>query len=220
MNCSTRSTRSCHTSRQRSQRRSQRLSPRGLSPLIRIMSYALGLGSLFWTFTSNMSAQAQDIYSSSPSSWNQSPWNQSPWNQSPWIQRPSLSPQIQIIFPSEHSRSQVTTTTMFQNGQVIRIEDNQNLDRPSYGHPGYSHPADYQGYGHPRYGNQGYGNQGIYYFQFSPHRSTEFSVGGDRRQIERFPLNPWKKPTWHRSSDHSVTHSVNQSIAPLGGSRP
>lgn len=218
MNCSTRSVRSCHTSQQRSQRLSQRLSPRGLSPLIRITSYSLSLGSLFLTFTSNMSAQAQDIYFSSPSS----------WKQSPWIQRPSLSPQIQIIFPSEHRRSQVTTTTIFQNGQVIRIEDNQNLDRkiyrnldrPSYGHPGYGHPANYQGYGHPRYGNQGYGNQGIYYFQFSPHRSTEFSVGGDRRQIERFPLNPWKKPTWHRSSDHSVTHSVTQSIAPLGGSRP
>lgn len=96
-----------------------------------------------------------------------------------WHHRRS-TPNIIFQIPLTQHSTETQSTTIYQNGQVIRIYE----DRNSYGNS---------------YGN-GYGNYGGF-----PRPSIEFSIGnqGEFRQVERFPISPWNQPSWNRPIDHS-----------------
>ncbi len=100
-----------------------------------------------------------------------------------WNQHRRSTPNIIFQIPLQQHSTQSQSTTIFQNGQVIRIYEDQN----SYGNYG---------------GNYG-GNQGVFYSQ---PRSIEFSIGnqGEFRQVERFPISPWNQPSWNRPIDQST----------------
>ncbi len=103
-----------------------------------------------------------------------------------WHPHRQTSPSIIFQIPLQQHSTESKSTTIFQNGQVIRIYE----DRNSSG----NYVGNYGGY----YG----GNQGIYYPQ---RRSIEFSIGnqGEFRQVERFPISPWHQPGWSRPIDQS-----------------
>ncbi len=102
----------------------------------------------------NNPAQADDFYRDSYR-----------WNQ----QRSYTAPKVIFTLPSQYRSTQ--STTIFQNGQVIRVYEDRNS----------------------------YGNQDRF-FPFSNGASVEFSIGnqGEFRQIERYPINTWNQPQWHR----------------------
>jgi hypothetical protein len=118
-------------------------------------------------FLGHHPAQADDFYQDSYD------WNQSRFHDR-FHNRSNNGPQLILRLPSQYRSSQ--STTLYQNGQVIRIYEDSN---------GYRN--------HDRF------------FPFGNRRSLEFSIGnqGEFRQIERFPLNTWNQAQWNRPIDQS-----------------
>ncbi len=93
------------------------------------------------------------------------------------------SPSIIFQVPLRQQTTESRTTTIFQNGQVIRIYEDQNSSGNTYSNYGGSYGLN-QGFQRP---------------------SVEFSIGnpGEFRRIDRFPINPWHQPGWNRPIDRS-----------------
>jgi hypothetical protein len=119
-------------------------------------------------FLGNDPAQADDFYQDSYG-----------WNQNQFHDRANNGPQLILRLPSQYRSSQ--STTLYQNGQVIRIYEDSN----------------------------GYRNQDRF-FPFGNRRSVEFSIGnqGEFRQIERFPLNTWNQPQWNHPTPSHFRYGV------------